>query len=44
MRGDQLGGNESTTFALPSLLGRAAVGASATNPIGTRFRQRNIVA
>ena len=37
--GDQFGGNGSTTFALPNLLGRVAVGASATNPIGTQFGQ-----
>ena len=37
--GDQFGGNGSTTYALPNLLGRAAVGATATNPIGTQFGQ-----
>jgi microcystin-dependent protein len=35
--GSQFGGNGSTTFALPNLLGRAAVGATATNPVGTQF-------
>jgi microcystin-dependent protein len=35
--GDQFGGNGSTTFALPNLLGRVAVGATTTNPIGTQF-------
>ncbi len=37
--GDQFGGNGSTTFDLPNLLGRVAVGASATNPVGTQFGQ-----
>ena len=37
--GDQFGGNGSTTYALPNLLGRVAVGASATHPIGTLFGQ-----
>ena len=37
--GDQFGGNGSTTYALPNLLGRVAVGASATNPVGTLFGQ-----
>jgi microcystin-dependent protein len=37
--GDQFGGNGSTTYALPNLLGRAAVGATATNPVGTQFGQ-----
>jgi microcystin-dependent protein len=37
--GDQFGGNGSTTFALPNLLGRVAVGATTTNPIGTQFGQ-----
>ena len=35
--GDQFGGNGSTTFALPDLIGRVAVGASAAHPIGTQF-------
>ncbi len=35
--GDQFGGNGSTTFALPDLIGRVAVGASASRPIGTQF-------
>ena len=37
--GDQFGGNGSTTFALPDLLGRVAVGATTTNPVGTQFGQ-----
>ena len=35
--GDQYGGNGTTTFALPNLLGRVAVGATTTNPVGTQF-------
>ncbi len=37
--GDQFGGNGSTTYKLPNLLGRVAVGASATHPVGTLFGQ-----
>lgn len=37
--GDQFGGNGSTTFALPNLLGRVAVGATTANPVGTQFGQ-----
>ena len=35
--GDQFGGNGSTTYALPNLLGRVAVGATTANPVGTQF-------
>jgi microcystin-dependent protein len=37
--GDQFGGNGSTTYALPNLLGRVAVGATTANPVGTQFGQ-----
>jgi microcystin-dependent protein len=35
--GDQFGGNGSSTYALPNLLGRVAVGATTANPVGTQF-------
>jgi microcystin-dependent protein len=41
--GDQFGGNGTTTFALPNLLGRVAVGATTANPVGTQFGEAGTI-
>ena len=41
--GDQFGGNGSTTFALPDLIGRVAVGASPGRPVGTQFGEASTI-
>ncbi len=40
--GTTYGGNGVTTFALPNLLGRTAVGASVADPLGTQFGQETV--
>lgn len=41
--GTTYGGNGTTTFALPDLRGRLAVGADATDPLGTTFGQASTI-
>ncbi len=41
--GDQFGGNGSTTFALPDLIGRVAVGATSGRPVGTQFGEASTI-